>query len=157
MSPSAIRGRRRFSALVRRCTCLCVDPGGSPYIQIDGYIQTDALLIRGVQADDDDRELVQELFGLKINVTLVFVESSGGDNGILVQAMQDIMKASVLLAVVDGVRGVPIDDYNSESIILGIQDGRLTLNRDWDGWSLWPEVLSVIPQPHRLESMHGLE
>ncbi len=65
------------------------------------------------------------------------------------------MKIMLMLAATSGSRGVFVEDYSPHAIILAFQDGRITLNQDWEGWRLWPEVLEVIPQPRRIESLQG--
>jgi hypothetical protein len=125
------------------------DPGQSPRVRTDG------LLVYGVRADDDDRELAHNLFGLDINLTLVFVNLALGDTAGMIRVEQSIMKVMLNFAAVPGCRGVYVEDYASDAVILRFEDGTVTLNRDWEGWALWPEVLQIIPEPRRLEKLRG--
>jgi hypothetical protein len=53
-----------------------------------------------------------------------------------------------------GVRGLLFGDYGSdESLILELDDGRLTLNESWAGWRGEPDLRSAVPQPYRVSAL----
>jgi hypothetical protein len=126
-------------------------PDGSPRINWDG------LLVYAVEPDDEDRSLTRESFGFENNLTLVFVDLSHGDGDMVVRASQNELKVVYDLAALPGFRAVLIADYSDEAFLASIQDGQVTLNKDyWEPWEAAPEVLAFIPQPHRMESLHLL-
>jgi hypothetical protein len=126
-------------------------PDGSPRVHTDGQ------LVYAVEPDEQDRSLTRESFGFENNLTLVFVDLSHGDSNMMIRASQNQMKVAYDLAAVSGFRGVLIADYSDETFLASVEDGQVTLNQDyWEAWVAAPEVLAVLPQPHRMESLHLL-
>jgi hypothetical protein len=123
---------------------------GEPEVCVDG------LLVYAVEPDDaEDRHVVLQIFDVNSNIALVFVDLSRADRAATVQVQQNIMRAVVMFATDPESEGVLIADYSPTSIIVAFKDGRLALNRDWDGCRLWPEVLAVIPPPQQMASLRG--
>jgi len=118
-------------------------------------VQSEGLLVYSVDPDEEDKALVRRLFDLDSNLTLVFVDLNHTSTEKMIQGWRNTMKIMLLLAAVKGSRAVYVEDYNPSAIILRFEAGQLTLNQDWDGWERWPEVLEVIPHPHRLEPLKG--
>jgi hypothetical protein len=141
-------------ALVRVANLL----GTSVETDSDGLrgVRVDGLLVYGVVPDEEDRRIARRIFDLDSNLTLVFVDLSADGGESMIRVQQNIMRV-VLGMVADASTGVLIEDYSPGAIVLAFTDGRVTLNQDWDGWRLWPEVLEVFPSPHHLESLRGQE
>ncbi len=123
--------------------------GSSPRVSADG------LLVYGVIPDDEDKAVVERLFELDSNLTLVLVNLVRDDTDRAIRVEQTIMRVVLILAAVEGTRAVLVEDMSASAIILKFEAGHVVLNQDWDGWELWPEVLDVIPSPRRMESLQG--
>src|SRR5687768_12964256 len=127
-----------IDAIARISAALGAQVAGGP--EGSARVQSDGLLVYGVEPDGDDRELARSLFDLDTNLTLVFVNLSHGDTEMKIRVEQNIMRIMLLLAAVKGSRGIYVEDYSPDAIVLRFESGQLTLNQDWEGWQLWPEV-----------------
>jgi hypothetical protein len=125
------------------------DTEGLPRVQGDG------LLVYSFVPDELDKPVIQRLFELDTNLTLVFVNLVHDDARQKTLVEQKILRIMLRLAAVQGARAVLIWDYSPDAIILKFEDGQLIFNRDWDGGSSWPEVLEVVPLPRREERLRG--
>ena len=123
-------------------------PEGAP------EINTADFLIYGFMPDDVDRRAVTDLYGLGINLTLVFTdpvdERLAGS-----PVAATMMKLAQTLAAIDGARGVIVAEYTADAIILRFQDGQVTLNQDWEGWQSLPGVLAAVPEPRTMSHLWG--
>jgi hypothetical protein len=129
-----------------------IDPDGDPRFAADG------LLVYGVTADDEELEETRKSFGFENNLTLVFVDSSHGNSDMMIRVMQNLLKVVFAFTSIPGFRAVLIADYNDDTFLASIQDGQVTLNKDyWESWEAASEVLAVIPEPHRMMSLHLLK
>jgi hypothetical protein len=88
-------------------------------------------------------------FGADAMLALVDVGQSSSDRMRAVFA--DVLRAVLAFTGVAGTQAVLLEELNDDSLILRIDDGRLTLNERWPGWLVWPEVVSVIPEPRFAE------
>lgn len=124
-------------------------PEGAP------EVATDQLLIYGFTPDDIDRTAVEALFGLGVNLTLVFTGPDESEPLAPTPIAESMVKVATVLAAVPAARGVLVSDYTADAIILRFRDGKLTLNQDWPGWRERPEVLAVVPAPRTLTPLQG--
>jgi hypothetical protein len=122
-------------------------PEGAP------EVNTDTFLIYGFAPDEVDQKAVSDLFGEDINLTLVFTDPAVGEGLVADSLVENMTRSAVLLAAVDGARGVLVTDYTADAIVLRFKDGQVTLNQDWAGWDSQPAALSVVPEPRHLESL----
>jgi hypothetical protein len=120
--------------------------------------RSDSLLVYSFEPKrEDDRDSARKALGFDINLTLVFADYSRGEDTRMIRAVQNMVKAVLSLAAVPGLRAVLIEEERRDDLILlSLDNGRVTLNREFEGWSLWPEVLAVLPEPHHFESLHIL-
>jgi hypothetical protein len=123
-------------------------PEGAP------EVNTDSFLIYGFLPDDVDQQAVSDLFGLQINLTLVFTDPEQ-ERRSATPVAHSMMKIALLLAAVEGARGVIVTEYTPSSIVLRFDAGQVTLNQDWPGWQTLPDVLAVIPEPRTMKSLQG--
>jgi len=139
-------------AITRMATALGVPvsqgPEGAP------EINTAQFLIYGFLPDDVDRRAVTDLYGLDSNLTLVFTDPVD-EQLVDSPVAQSMMRLAQTLAAVDGARGVIVADYTVDGIILRFQNGKVTLNQDWDGWQTLPGVLEAIPEPRTMAHLQG--
>ena len=128
------------------------DLRGNPTFRLD------SLLVYSYEPKrEDDRTSARQALGFDINLTLVFADYSRGENTRMIRAVQNVIRAVLSLATVPGLRAVLIEEERRDDLLLlGIDEGRVTLNHEFEGWSLWPEVLAVVPEPHHFESLHVL-
>jgi hypothetical protein len=125
------------------------DAEGSPRVEGDG------LLVYSLTPDELDKPVGRRMFDLDVDLSLVFVNLVRGDDAKYVRAEQNVLRVVLHFAEVAGARAVLVHDYSPDAIILKVQDGRLIINQDWDGGAAWPEILEVIPLPHRVERLSG--
>lgn len=117
-------------------------------------VNTETFLIYGFVPDEVDRAAVTNQFGEDINLTLVFTDPAVGEGLAPNPIAEQMTRSAVLLAAVEGARGVVVTGYTADGIVLRFADGQVTLNQDWAGWAA-PEVLAAVPEPRRLESLQG--
>lgn len=129
-----------------------LDVRGNPTFRLD------SLLIYGFEPKRvDDLAAARTALGFDINLTLVFADYSRGEDTRMMRAVQNIIRAVLSLATVSGLRAVLIEEERRDDLmLLSIDGGQVTLNKEFEGWSLWPEVLAVMPAPHRFESLRIL-
>jgi hypothetical protein len=127
-----------------------LDVRGNPTFRLD------SLLIYGFEPKRaDDREAARAALGFDINLTLVFADYSRGEDTRMIQTVQNIVRSVFSLAAVSGLRAVLIEEERRDDLmLLSIDKGQVTLNQEFEGWALWPEVLAVVPQPHLFKSLH---
>lgn len=123
-------------------------PEGAP------EVNTETFLIYGFVPDEVDRNVVADRFGEDVNLTLVFTDPAVGEGLTPSPIAEQMTRSALLLAAVEGARGVMVTDYTADAIILRFAGGEVTLNQDWPGWAA-PEVLAAVPEPRRLESLQG--
>lgn len=128
------------------------DVKGKPTFRVD------SLLVYGFEPQrEDDRSSARTALGFDINLTLVFADYSRGEDARMIRAVQNMVRSVLSLAAVPGTRAVLIEEERRDDLVmLSIDDGRVTLNQEFEGWALWPEVLTVVPRPHHFESLHIL-
>jgi hypothetical protein len=129
-----------------------VDVKGKPTFRLD------SLLVYSFEPKrEDDRETARAALGFDINLTLVFADYSRGEDTRMVRAVQNLIRSVISLAAVPGLRAVLIEEERRDDLILlSINDGQVTLNSTFEGWSLWPEMLAVVPEPHRFDALQIL-
>jgi hypothetical protein len=120
--------------------------------------RSDSLLVYTFEPKrENDRDAARVALGFDINLTLVFADYSRGEDTRMMRAVQNVIRSVLSLATVPGLRAVLIEEERRDDLILlSIEAGRVTLNRDFEGWSVWPEVLAVVPEPHHFESLRIL-
>jgi hypothetical protein len=124
------------------------DEEGVPRLFVDG------LQVYAIEPEDaEEVSRARRLLGFDINLTLIFADYSGGDGAKSIRVVQNIMRAVVSLAAIRDVHAVLLEDYRDDLISLSVEQGSLTLNAAWEGWTLWPEVLAVIPEPHHMQNL----
>ena len=126
-----------------------LDVRGNPTFRLD------SLLIYSFEPKrEDDQEAARTALGFDINLTLVFADYSRGEDTRMIRAVQNIVRSVLSLATVPGLRAVLIEEERRDDLVLlSIENGQVTLNQQFEGWALWPEVLAVVPEPHRFESL----
>jgi len=120
--------------------------------------RSDSLLVYSYEPKrEDDRASARRALGFDINLTLVFADYSRGEDTRMIRAVQNVIRSVLSLATLPGLRAVLIEEERRDDLLLlGIDEGRVTLNQEFQGWALWPEVLAVVPEPHHFESLHVL-
>jgi hypothetical protein len=128
------------------------DVKGNPTFRLD------SLLVYSYEPKrEDDRTSARAALGFDINLTLVFADYSRGENTRMIRAVQNVIRSVLSLATVPGLRAVLLEEERRDDLLLlGIDDGRVTLNQEFEGWALWPEMLAVVPEPQHFESLHVL-
>jgi hypothetical protein len=105
----------------------------------------------------DDLEAARQALGFDINLSLVFADYSRGEDTRMIRAVQNVVRSVLSLATVSGLRAVLIEEERRDDLVLlSVDGGQVTLNQGFEGWSVWPEVLAVVPEPHRFESLRIL-
>jgi len=129
-----------------------MDVKGKPTFRLD------SLLVYSFEPKrEDDRVSARAALGFDINLTLVFADYSRGEDTRMIRAVQNVVRSVLALAAVPGLRAMLIEEERRDDLVLlRISDSLVTLNQAFEGWSLWPEVLAVVPEPHRFESLHIL-
>jgi hypothetical protein len=129
-----------------------VDVKGKP------TFRADSLLVFSFEPKrEDDRELARAALGFDINLTLVFADYSRGEDTRMIRAVQNMIRSVLSLAAVPGLRAVLIEEERRDDLVLlKIDDGQVTLNNKFEGWTLWPEVLAIVPEPHIFEDLRIL-
>jgi hypothetical protein len=127
-----------------------VDVKGKP------TFRSDSLLVYSFEPKRDyDRESARAALGFDINLTLVFADYSRGEDTRMMRAVQNMVRSVLSLAAVPGLRAVLIEEERRDDLVLmSLDNGQVTLNRAFEGWALWPEVLAVVPEPHHFDSLH---
>jgi len=106
---------------------------------------------------EDDRAAARGAFGFDINLTLVFADYSRGEDARMIFAVQNVMRSVVSLAAVPGLRAVLLEEERRDDLLMtNIEGGKVTLNREFEGWRQWPEMLADVPEPHHFESLRVL-
>jgi hypothetical protein len=101
--------------------------------------------------EPDEQEEIRRHLGFDGNLTLLFTPYGADD---LFAEGQRAMLRSMAALGRRGVRGVLFGDYGSdESLILALNNGRLTLNEAWLGWQGPPDLKSAVPQPYETSSL----
>ena len=120
--------------------------------------RSDSLLVYSFEPKrEDDRDSARTALGFDINLTLVFADYSRGEDTRMIRAVQNMIRSVISLASVPGLHAVLIEEERRDDLILlSVDDGKVTLNRKFEGWSLWPEVLAIVPEPHHFETLHIL-
>jgi hypothetical protein len=135
--------------------------GATVSINLQGNptFRSDSLLVHSFEPKrEDDRATARGELGFDINLTLVFADYSRGEDARMIFAVQNVMRSVVSLAKVPGMRAVLIEEERRDDLIMvEIEDGQVTLNQDFEGWRLWPEMLADVPQPHNFKSLHILD
>lgn len=124
--------------------------GGTVSMQPDevGTVVGSGLQVTAVAADDEDREMSQRYFGFSCDVDMSIEELGTASPDGPHLAMQAMMRL-VMTLVGGGTVGVFLEqEYEPSATILTFARGQASLNEAWSGWTLWPEVLEVVPQPH---------
>jgi hypothetical protein len=118
--------------------------------------RSDSLLVYSFEPRrEDDRDTARAALGFDINLTLVFADYSRGEDTRMIRAVQNMVRSVLSLAAVPGLRAVLIEEERRDDLLLlSIENGKVTLNQAFEGWSLWPEVLAVVPEPHHFENLH---
>jgi hypothetical protein len=98
--------------------------------------------------------LPTRMFGFDVDVVLAFTDIGRSSQRRRAQVYTDVVRATLAATDVVGAHGVLFEDFDDDSLILRVDGGRLTLNDRWPGWRAWPEVLDVIPAPHRFAPLH---
>jgi hypothetical protein len=129
---------------------ISLDLKGNPTFRVD------SLLVHGVTPKtDDERRSARAALGFDVNLTVVFADYSRGEDARMLQAVGNMVRSVLSLATLPGLRAVLIEEERRDDLVLlAIDEGRVTLNREFEGWRVWPEVLAVIPEPHHFESLH---
>lgn len=113
-----------------------------------GTVIGSGLQATAVAADAEDREMSQRHFGFSCDLDMSFEELAATSSDGPHLAMQTMMRL-VMTLVDGGTVGVFLEqEYEPGATILTFADGQATLNAAWSGWTLWPEVLEVVPRPH---------
>jgi hypothetical protein len=98
--------------------------------------------------------LPTRMFGFDVDVVLAFTDIGRSSPRRRARVYTDVVRATLAATDVVGAHGVLFEDFDDDSLILRVDGGRLTLNDRWPGWRAWPEVLDVIPAPHRFAPLH---
>lgn len=134
--------------------------GASVSLDVKGKptFRSDSLVIYSFEPKrEDDLDSARTALGFDINLTLVFADYSRGENTRMIRAVQNVIRSVLSLATVPGLRAVLIEEERRDDLILlSIDHGQATLNNKFEGWSLWPEVLDIVPEPRHFESLHIL-
>jgi hypothetical protein len=101
--------------------------------------------------EPDEQEEIRKYLGFDGNLTLLFTPYGADD---LFAEGQRAMLRSMAALGRRGVRGLLFGDYGSdESLILALDNGRLTLNESWTGWHGPPDLKAAVPQPYETSSL----
>jgi len=92
-------------------------------------------------------------FGFEVDVTLALIDVGQSSSDRMRTVFTDVLRTALVFTGVPGTHAALIEELNDDSLILRIDDGRLTLNERWPGWLVWPEVLSLVPEP-RFAELH---
>jgi hypothetical protein len=109
------------------------------------------LAVYAVEADDGARAASTRSLGFAVDVTLAMVDVGQSSSDRMRAVFADVLRAVLAFAGAEGTQAALIEELNDDSLILRIDDGRLTLNERWPGWLVWPEVVSVVPEPRFAE------
>jgi len=134
--------------------------GATVSINLQGNptFRSDSLLVHSYEPKrEDDRAAARSAFGFDINLTLVFADYSRGEDARMIFAVQNVMRSVVSLAAVPGLRAVLLEEERRDDLLMtNVEGGKLTLNREFEGWRVWPEMLADVPEPHHFESLRVL-
>jgi hypothetical protein len=118
---------------------------------VDQRIQQAGLMVYPVPPEADELPMMRRYLGFEPNLSLIFAPY--GDDDQLAEAQRTMLRSAALLAR-RGVRGLLFDDYGpAESLILKLENGRLTLNESWLGWQGPPHLMSAVPEPYETQHL----
>jgi hypothetical protein len=117
----------------------------------DSRIEWKGLVVYAVPPEDDELDQLRHYLGFDANLSLMFVPYGGEEQ--FMRAHGAMLRCAAALAI-RGVRGLLFVDYGADaSVILRMEDGRLTLNEAWEGWRQDPGLLAAVPEPYERERL----
>ena len=109
------------------------------------------LAVYAFEADAGGRATSTRALGFGADAMLALVDVGQSSSDRMRTVFADVLRAVLAFAGVAGTHAALLEELNDDSLILRIDDGRLTLNELWPGWLVWPDVVSVVPEPRFAE------
>jgi hypothetical protein len=127
---------------------------GVPVTELDWGLQVsdDGLFVSAdLPENAEDIASTASLVGFRCNASIAFQDASYSDAEMVIRVNRNVVRVAASFAAWPPLRAVLLEEDSVP--VMEIENGKVTLNQDWDGWSVWPEALAAVPQPYEKRSL----